>query len=84
MVVSLDNQPDAWGFIQLRQEDLLARLAHECKQTSQKAVAARLKISPQYLSDILHGRREPSSAVAAKMGFTRVVTYVKYYGGGKP
>lgn len=42
---------------------------------SQKKAAERLGISPQYLNDILRGRREISEAVANKYGLRRVVIF---------
>lgn len=42
---------------------------------SQKAAAEVLGISEQYLSDILHGRREVSANVARAMGFERIVSF---------
>lgn len=44
---------------------------------SQNSVAARLDITPQYLSDIRLGRREISGQVAEKLGYERVVQFVK-------
>lgn len=44
---------------------------------SQKEVAATYEISPQYLSDILNGRREISAVLAERIGYQRVVTFVK-------
>lgn len=42
---------------------------------SQKAVAEELGISPQYLSDILNGRRSVSDRVAEALGMERVTTW---------
>jgi DNA-binding transcriptional regulator YdaS (Cro superfamily) len=44
---------------------------------SQKETARVLCISPQYLCDILAGRREVSAEVAELLGFERVVSYVE-------
>ena len=43
---------------------------------SQNNVAARLDITPQYLSDIRSGRREISEKVARKLGYERVIQFV--------
>ncbi len=43
---------------------------------SQKETARVLCISPQYLCDILKGRREVSAEVAESLGCERVVTYI--------
>ena len=40
---------------------------------SQVAVASALDFSPQYLSDIKHGLRDPSDAMLARLGLERVV-----------
>lgn len=45
---------------------------------SQKETARVLCISPQYLSDILAGRREISAHVAEGLGFERIVTYADW------
>ena len=42
---------------------------------SQKAFAARLGISEQYLTDILKRRREPGEKILKPLGLRRVVTY---------
>jgi DNA-binding transcriptional regulator YdaS (Cro superfamily) len=44
---------------------------------SQKEAARVLGISPQYLCDLLRGRREFSAAVADVLGFQRVVSYLE-------
>ena len=46
-----------------------------CK--SQKTVAAAIGISPQYLSDILAGKRELGTKVQSYFGVRRVVMYEK-------
>lgn len=43
---------------------------------SQKAAASHLKVSPQYLSDVLRGRREISRELARKLGYQRIVIYM--------
>lgn len=42
---------------------------------SQKEAAKTLGVSPQYLSDILRGRREISDVVARRLGFNREVVF---------
>lgn len=66
------------GFLQLRQSDLVGHIYWLCKQSSQRNVAASLGISPAYLSDILNSRRDISAQLAEKLGFMRVITFVKY------
>lgn len=43
----------------------------------QKFVAKKLKISPQFLSDILKGRRVVSDKLAKQMGLWRFTYYVQ-------
>jgi hypothetical protein len=42
---------------------------------SWKAVAECLGVSPAYLCDVLHGRREPGAGILAPLGLERVVFY---------
>lgn len=53
--------------------DLLRDLA---KAESQRGLAERLKITPQYLCDVLNGRREPKR-ILARLGYRQVVLYEK-------
>lgn len=66
------------GFLQLRPIDIRNHLAACCQKTTQKQVSIALGISPQYLCDIIKGRREISEQVAEKLGFERVVTFVRW------
>lgn len=52
----------------------LACLRKAAKAETQKRLAERLDISPQYLCDVLNGRRDPEW-VLRRFGFERVVTY---------
>ena len=45
--------------------------------TTQCALAAELGISPTYLSDVIHGRKEPGAKICEALGLKRVVTYEK-------
>ncbi len=42
---------------------------------TQAAFAKQLGISPQYLGDVLNGRREPGGTILHAIGFERVVRY---------
>ncbi|KKK63354.1 hypothetical protein LCGC14_2995130 [marine sediment metagenome] len=42
---------------------------------TQKAWAENRDLSPQYISDVLNGRREPGPLILAGLGLRRVVTY---------
>lgn len=50
-------------------------LARLCEASSQVAVARRYGYSPQYIHDVLAGRRAVSADLAAMMGFQRLVLY---------
>lgn len=43
---------------------------------SQKAAADKLGFTPQFINDVLKGRREMTEALAGKLGFKRVVSFV--------
>jgi len=45
------------------------------KHGSQLAFANYLKISEQYLTDVLKGRREPGDKFLTPLGFQRVIYY---------
>ena len=47
---------------------------------SQSALAAEIGISPQYLNDILKGRREPGETVLRYLGLQKRVIYVPLTG----
>lgn len=44
---------------------------------SQDALAHHLDISPQYLCDILKGRRAVSGNLAQRIGYRRIIGYVE-------
>jgi transcriptional regulator with XRE-family HTH domain len=44
---------------------------------SQKALADELRISPQYLGDVLRGRREPGEAILSRLGLEKRIYYVR-------
>jgi len=43
----------------------------------EKEVAGELQVTPQYICDILKGRREISEALAIRLGYKRVTQYVR-------
>jgi hypothetical protein len=53
----------------------LKKLVSGCK--TQKDAAHKLGITPQYLCDILYGRRDISESVATSLGFERKVIFKK-------
>ena len=53
-------------------------LATKVKQAGeQRIVAQALGVSPQYLCDVLKGRREPADKLLKALGYRRVVIYEK-------
>lgn len=48
------------------------------KFKSQKEAAKSLGISPAYLSDMLHGRRDISGEVANQFGYKKIVVFQKW------
>jgi hypothetical protein len=58
----------------ITEETALRRLREAADTATRQALAARLAISPQYLSDVLNGRRSPTQ-VLARFGLKRVVRY---------
>lgn len=59
--------------------DLLAKLEGECLAHSggQKGWAKDHGVSPAYVNDILHERREVSQRFAALLGFARHVIFIE-------
>jgi len=57
--------------------DLIEVLRSRARQSSQKKVAAELRVSQQFLSDLLRGRTEITTRVAAAMGYKRTVVFVR-------
>ena len=60
----------------LKLDDLREVLAAKSAEMgSQKALAAQLEISPQYLGDVLSGKREPGESILKALGLQKVVLY---------
>ena len=58
------------------QADLIAILRSECGRAGgQQAWARRKGFSPQYVNDVLRGRRDVSEAMANALGFVREVRF---------
>jgi transcriptional regulator with XRE-family HTH domain len=61
---------------QLTYDELIALLRRRIKECgSQKDFAAVAGISAQYVSDVLHRRREPGEAILSALKLEKVVTY---------
>ena len=52
--------------------NILCELKRMCAKSNQRQVAASLGISPAYLCDVLHGKRELSEGLASRMGFEKM------------
>lgn len=50
-------------------------IADRAAEVSQKTLAERAGVSPQYLCDVLKGRRDVSAQMAERFGYRRVVTF---------
>ncbi len=44
---------------------------------SQRALARQWEVAPAYITDLLHGLRDPGPKILEAMGYERVVTYRK-------
>jgi len=47
------------------------------REGSQSKVAAELRVSPSFISDILAGSRKVSDNIAKRLGYSKVIVYVK-------
>ena len=56
-------------------ERLLAELRSETSEAGLRATATRLQFTPQFILDVVKGRRQLSSRLAEAMGYRRVVLY---------
>jgi transcriptional regulator with XRE-family HTH domain len=51
------------------------RQAIDSEGLTQAAFAEKFGFSPQYLGDVLNGRRDPGDKILNAIGYERVVTY---------
>ncbi len=57
-------------------QDVIALLRKQADEAgSQKLLAAKLEVTPQYITDILRGRREPGEAILRPLGLRKIVSY---------
>lgn len=57
-------------------DHLISKLRARCVEAGgQRAFAEQIKVSPQYVSDVLRKRRDPGDKILKAMGLRRVVTY---------
>lgn len=60
----------------MNEQDVIERLQAAIHVAgSQKAFAQQHSISTQYISDVLHGRREPGQKILDALGVERIVSY---------
>lgn len=55
--------------------DVVMLLRRETEKTGQKAWAERAGVSPAYVNDVLHLRREPGKSICDALGLERIVKY---------
>jgi DNA-binding transcriptional regulator YdaS (Cro superfamily) len=56
--------------------DMVDVLNAECRRVGgQKACAKEHGVSPQFINDVIHGRREMTERLALSLGYRRVVTF---------
>ena len=59
----------------LSESDVLSLIAEACNQIGNQSRWARhAGVSPQYLTDVLRGRRSPGRAICNALGLERVVS----------
>ena len=61
----------------ISERGLAAMLLESVNLCSQKTIAKLIGVSPQYINDVVHGRREPSQKIATYFGLTRCVIFVE-------
>lgn len=57
------------------EEQMRQLIADKAAEVSQKTLAERAGVSPQYLCDVLKGRRDVSAQMAERFGYMRVITF---------
>ena len=63
----------------LTKEELVVLLKRMVGESSQKKVANELRISPQYLNDIIRYRRSAGRKVCMALGIQKVIMYKSLY-----
>lgn len=72
--------PRNFGEAMTRSVDPLKLLQKRCNGRALSIAAKELGVSPQYLSDVLHRRRDPGPLILQAIGLERVVTYRRIRG----
>ena len=63
----------------ITEEELVIRLKHLVAETSQKELAVKLGISPQYLNDIISYRRSAGKKACQGLGLRKMTVYMPLY-----
>jgi len=58
-------------------KDVVKELKRRVDTTSQKDVAIALGMTPQFINDVIKGRREVSENLARGLGYAKVVSFIK-------
>ncbi len=70
--------------VELTEAEVRALLRGACRRAgSQDAWARRTGLSPQHVSDVLLGRREPAGQILRALGLSRRVRYVETAAGDR-
>lgn len=62
---------------ELTGRDVMRLLQESVNLSSQKQVAVLIGVSPQFINDVLRGRRDPGDKVAGYFGLKRKVVFVE-------
>lgn len=56
--------------------ELLREFRRMCADLGQSVVAKQLRLTPQYVNDLVH-RRRPIDAIAKRLGYRQEVSFIK-------
>lgn len=60
----------------MNHQELVRHLKIRVNESSQKEVAGKLGVSPQYLNDVLNNRRMPGMKILKPLGLRKDVRYI--------
>jgi plasmid maintenance system antidote protein VapI len=61
----------------LSEDRIRQELIDSCKGKTQKERAAELGLSQQYLTDLIHGKRQISDTIAELLGYNRHIVFIE-------
>jgi hypothetical protein len=62
----------------ITRDELIDLIRAEIKKFgSQRALAREWRVAPAYITDLLHGLRDPGPKILEAMGYERVISYRK-------